>query len=337
MIGKFRNISNRRKIYFYYYPLLKQSNKKFYFSTSVSSKTESNDKDNINLLGSYLAGLIEGDGSIIVPSTLRNEKGKLLYPRIKITFVSKDLPLAQKLIEVPFAGKGTIEWSKNKSYLNLLIQDTKTLYFLASIINGKMRTPKIEALHRLIQWLNKRQNSITIPSLGLDKSNLGSNAWLSGFIDSDGNFYSQFSTNKEGICNSIRYYMRISQRKIYHRTHLGFTNSYFYIMDEIKNFLLVSNIIDITREKDNYIESAYEIRTVKRESCFILINYLNNFPLISSKHLDFLAWSKITEINTKKQYKELNYSKLLFTLKNSMNEKRVEFNWDHLNNFYKKD
>lgn len=33
-----------------------------------------------NLLGHYLAGLIEGDGSIIVPKTVRNQKGKLLYP-----------------------------------------------------------------------------------------------------------------------------------------------------------------------------------------------------------------------------------------------------------------
>jgi hypothetical protein len=30
--------------------------------------------DNKNLLGGYLAGLIEGDGSIIVPKTIRNQK-----------------------------------------------------------------------------------------------------------------------------------------------------------------------------------------------------------------------------------------------------------------------
>jgi hypothetical protein len=29
-----------------------------------------------------LAGLNEGDGSIIVPKTIRNQKGKLLYPSI---------------------------------------------------------------------------------------------------------------------------------------------------------------------------------------------------------------------------------------------------------------
>ena len=32
----------------------------------------------MNYLGNYLAGLIEGDGSIIVPKTIRNQKGKLL-------------------------------------------------------------------------------------------------------------------------------------------------------------------------------------------------------------------------------------------------------------------
>ncbi|KAF2135062.1 uncharacterized protein K452DRAFT_261118, partial [Aplosporella prunicola CBS 121167] len=32
--------------------------------------------NNDNLLGHYLAGLIEGDGSIIVPKTIRNQKGK---------------------------------------------------------------------------------------------------------------------------------------------------------------------------------------------------------------------------------------------------------------------
>jgi len=49
--------------------------------------------------GHYLAGLIEGDGTIIVPKTKRNDKGKLQFPLIKICFPIKDLPLAIKIKE----------------------------------------------------------------------------------------------------------------------------------------------------------------------------------------------------------------------------------------------
>jgi hypothetical protein len=74
--------------------------------------------NNDNLLGHYLAGLIEGDGSIIVPKTIRNQKGKLLYPVVKITFVEKDAPLAIK-IKQKFNG-GTMVRPKDSKYLDLL-------------------------------------------------------------------------------------------------------------------------------------------------------------------------------------------------------------------------
>ena len=45
-----------------------------------NNANDMNDLKRKNMLGYYLAGLIEGDGSIIVPKTHRNEKGKLLYP-----------------------------------------------------------------------------------------------------------------------------------------------------------------------------------------------------------------------------------------------------------------
>lgn len=103
---------------------------------------------NKDLLGHYLAGLIEGDGSIIVPKTIRNKQGKLLYPVIKITFVKKDAPLAKRIKEV--LNGGSLVHSKNGKYLDLMFQDLNTIYNIAVLLNGKMRTPKIEALHRLI-------------------------------------------------------------------------------------------------------------------------------------------------------------------------------------------
>lgn len=85
-----------------------------------------------------------------------------------------------------------------------------------------MRTPKIEALHRMIDWLNARLTSSKLQlnkskpliKLGLDVSPLGDNPWLSGFIEADGNFYSLFTINSQGIAEGIRHYMRISQKTI---------------------------------------------------------------------------------------------------------------------------
>ncbi len=164
------------------------------------------------MLGYYLAGLIgyptngdpfpvEGDGSIIVPKTHRNKKGKLLYPKVKITFVDKDAPLAIKIQEVFRAG--TLEYPKNTKYVNLLFQDLNTLQIIAVLVNGKMRTPKIEALYRMIDWLNARSTLSKLQSnkpelltkLGQDTSPLEDNPWFTGFVEADGNFYSRFSVN----------------------------------------------------------------------------------------------------------------------------------------------
>lgn len=54
-------------------------------------------------------------------------------------------------------------------------------------------------------------------------------------------------------------------------------NSNFLIMDKLRIFLAVKKVIFINRNKDSYKE-AYEIRTTKKESCDILINYFSNFP-----------------------------------------------------------
>jgi hypothetical protein len=56
-----------------------------------------------------------------------------------------------------------------------------------------MRTPKIEALYRLTDWLNARLDENTkISKLGLDNSSLGDNPWLAGFIEADGFFFLWF-------------------------------------------------------------------------------------------------------------------------------------------------
>ncbi|KAG0890036.1 hypothetical protein G6F15_000132 (mitochondrion) [Rhizopus arrhizus] len=137
------------------------------FMSSIQTKYYSTTNlFNNGQLGYYLAGLIEGDGTIIVPT-----KDKT--------------PSAKKLQQV--LGCGFIQKPKTGNYYLFEIQNIDGLFKLANLINGKMRTPKIEALHRLINWLNAKNNG-SIECLGLDTSNLNSNSWFAGFSDADSYF-----------------------------------------------------------------------------------------------------------------------------------------------------
>jgi hypothetical protein len=121
----------------------------------------------------YLAGLIEGDGSIIVPKIERSIKGKLYYPSIQIAFHLRDFPLAQILQQR--LGHGSLAKKKGVNAYILTINNFEGVILVVNIINGYMRTPKICALYKLIDWLNKKLN-LNIEKLDCDKSSIDSNS-----------------------------------------------------------------------------------------------------------------------------------------------------------------
>jgi hypothetical protein len=117
---------------------------------------------NLNI-GFYLAGLIEGDGYIYITKEDRVILG--------ITFNIKDKPLADKLLE--YIGKGSIAKRKTNS-IELRFSALNSLKIIVNLINGKFRTPKIDQLHQLINWMNKK-HSLNIEKLPLDNSSLLNN------------------------------------------------------------------------------------------------------------------------------------------------------------------
>lgn len=157
-------------------------------------------------IGYYLSGLIEGDNYIHIS----NEKRVIL----DITFHIKDKPLAEKLLK--FIGKGTIV-CRNTQSVELRFSAFNTLNFIVNIINGKFRIPKIDQLHKLIDWMNKK-HSLNIKKLPLHNSSLLKNYWLSGFISADGCFYIRYSL-KQIICK-----FSFEQRMVYPKTQESYSN-----------------------------------------------------------------------------------------------------------------
>jgi len=92
-----------------------------------------------------------------------------------------------------------------------------------------MRTPKIEALHRLINMENQHLPN-PIPLLPLDTSPFGSNGWLAGFTDSDGTFEVVGMTNAKKELTGLKCRFRIERRLEYHRDCELFSSSYLGVM-----------------------------------------------------------------------------------------------------------
>ena len=99
---------------------------------------------NTTNFSSYLAGLIEGDGCIYIPKTGA--------ATVTITFNSKDLPLP--LLIQKEIGDGNIYKVKGKNAYSYEVSNLKGLTVIANLINGYMRTHKINSLYKLIGWIN---------------------------------------------------------------------------------------------------------------------------------------------------------------------------------------
>lgn len=121
-----------------------------------------------NMLGYYLAGLIEGDGSII----LRKGDREKISPKIVFTFGIKELTMYEKLQKILDTGSINVEKSTACRYS---ITNADAVINIINLVNGKFRTPKITALHNAIDNLNKWRNA-NLLKLPLDNSNLESNA-----------------------------------------------------------------------------------------------------------------------------------------------------------------
>jgi hypothetical protein len=260
--------------------------------------------------GYYLAGLIEGDGYISITKENRVILG--------ITFNIKDKPLAVKLLEYigcKEKNRGSI-YKRKTNCIELRFSDKKSLERIINLINGKFRTPKIDQLHKLIDWFNLK-HSTDIIKFNIDNSSLHNNSWLTGFIDADGSFYIRYS-DKQIICK-----FNLEQRMIYHKTQ----ESFFSVLHQICLFLNINLNIRTRLNKKN---SYFIIRVENQNSIQILINYLNNYPLMSSKYLDFLDWNlAFNEIFNKRHFSDEG-KKIIYSAKFNMNNNRNYFNWEHL-------
>jgi len=137
---------------------------------------------------------------------------------------------------------------------------------------------------------------------------------LAGFIDADGHFAIKGFTANPKSHLAIQFYL--SQRKT---DKSG--ESLEKLMLEISEFLQVKLNKRVFSEKYH----QFVICTSNRVSNKIITDYLNTYPLLSSKYLDFKDWETAYNIYIAKLHKDPKQYEKIRNLKANMNNSRTYF------------
>lgn len=267
------------------------------------------------LFSNYLAGLIEGAGSINLPTRNLSNKNKKNYPSVQICFHLKSLPLC--LVIQERLGFGSLNRVKGKNAYNYTINTLQGIETVCGLLNGFMRTPKIYDLWKVIDWLNNEKPNLSLIKREKNVGPLLEDGWLSGFIEADGHF-------------AVR--ATLSHFKIECRFQLVQS-----VVDH--NPLLLEKIGEslyspVKLIRANKPRNLYRVRTVNLKGNIELERYLCLFPLFGAKFLDFKDWCIVLDFFKRGVNKNIFFYEQIVCIKKRMNQNRLVFQWDHLKDFY---
>jgi len=332
------------------YPILKFSISSIFYKHNLKKDNSKELNSEITILNnenfrSYLAGLIEGDGTFAVHN--KNSTSKKYLPKIIIVFKLTDLPLAEYLQLITQCGK--VYKKSNRGYVLWQIQDIVSVFKISNWINGYMRTPKIESLHRTINWIhdyinNNKNSKLTKIQNILSKihyleikpndiSEIESNAWLSGFSDADANFSINIHKRTNKNSTRVQLYYRLEIKQTYHKLDSDDNKvSFFPIMSKLAGFLCVS-VYSRSRILNNKEFYSFTVVSHNKKSLLKITHYFNKFPLLSSKYLDYKDFLYILELQNKNKL-TTSYLGEAIKIRKDFNSTRTTYHWSHLKNCY---
>lgn len=238
---------------------------------NITKKNEQNDPDYI--FNTWLAGLIDGDGSFLV-----SKKG---YVSLEITMDSRDIG-ALNLIKEKIGG--SIKKRSNSNSHRYRLHHMKGILSVINRVNGYIRNP-----NRLLQ-LSKVCN-IYDKKLEMPGPLTYNSGWLSGMIDSDGSIYLNLA--------SKQIFISVTQKNkfLLDELQLVYGGKVFVNQKGSLNFKYViyrkNEILDML---DNYFDK-YPLMSAKKNRLLLIKDV---YSLLNYKDVE--GYSKLREIVTKWEY-----------------------------------
>ncbi len=215
---------------------------------------------NAEQFGHYLAGLIDGDGHF-------SSKQQLV-----IVFSSPDAQLAYYVKEI--IGFGNVNKVKDKNAYLYIISNKDGIIKTINLINGKLRT-----FNKFNQVIN---NILAHPryieeniEFKINNSNDFNNHWIAGFSDADASFQIKVVNRDNKPRPEIRLNYQIDQKD----------NNVLLLIKEV-----FGGNIGYRKSQDSPCRFTYSSDSYG--SARKIINYLDKYALLSSKHIQFLRWRK---------------------------------------------
>ena len=87
---------------------------------------------------------------------------------------------------------------------------------------------------------------------------------------------------------------------------------------------------DLRESKHNEDKTYWIVEVFSLNRLNLLIQYLNNYPLLTAKRNDFEDWCKVYQLIVDNKHLSDDGKLLIKNIKSNMNKKREIFNWNHL-------
>jgi hypothetical protein len=247
--------------------------------------------------GYYLAGLIEGDGHF------SNQQ------QLIIVFHSLDASLAYYIKKR--LGFGNVKKVKDKNAILLIISAKKGLEKIIKLINGKLITENkynqlVRNILNHIKYADLKKEIEFKPQSLLEtlhrqedlKNKDLKNHWLAGFSEADASFQIKILSRPNN---------RVEVRLNFQVDH---KNEYVLLL--IKQNL--GGNIGYRKSQDTYYYGSTSFGSAKK-----VINYFDQYHLLSSKHINYLKWRKAYFFIQNKDHLTKEGMCKLINLKNTMN------------------
>lgn len=253
--------------------------------------------NNDNDLGHYLAGLLEGDGHISLPSLGSTILNRVLNPRIVFTSHKNNLGM-YTFLQSELGNIGRFQASST-NVIRYVIGDMKSIIYIINLIHGKLRTPKNKRFNDLIQFINAKYD-LNIPESNLYNGNYLDNSWLTGFTEADGHFGIKYTekkdkseTRKRSVSESISLRFRLDQRA-YDKPTLSNMEPF---MLELAS-CLSCNLVSYESKTGKCLSiSVSSINNIK-----VIIDYFDKYPLIGDKLNDYNKWKIVYNMVISKEH-----------------------------------